>query len=103
MDVKNQDDAPATKGDVKLVRDELKLAQADLKRSLAVETVKTNARIDRVVEELRGEMHAMGSSIIKKVDGFMAQTGKVDRAQIIADWRLTELEKRVNSIEARPS
>lgn len=92
MDVKNQDDAPATKRELKAVH-----------RGLALEIVRTNARIDKLGEDMRGEMRAMGSAIIRKVDGFMAQTGKVDRAQIIADWRLTELEKRVNAIEPRPS
>jgi hypothetical protein len=33
----------------------------------------------------------------------MTQVGKTDRAQIIADWRLAQLEKRVAAIEPRPS
>ncbi len=33
----------------------------------------------------------------------MTQVGKTDRPQIIADWRLSELEKRVATIESRPS
>jgi|GEM_PF-6023099 len=31
----------------------------------------------------------------------MGQVGKVDRAQIIADWRMTEIEKRVKTLENR--
>jgi hypothetical protein len=49
------------------------------------------------------ELREMRSEIVGKIDGFMAQVGKTDRAQIIADWRLSELEKRVTAVESRPS
>lgn len=99
MSVKNQDQNPATRGELQRVADDVK----ELRRGFALEIVKTNARIDKLGEDIRAEMRAMSSGLHKKIDGFMSQSGKVDRAQVIADWRLTELEKRVSAIEPRPS
>lgn len=48
-------------------------------------------------------MHVMGSGIISRIDAFMAQVGKTDRAQIVADYRLTELDNRVKILETRPA
>jgi len=79
---------PATKGDLDQTR-----------RLLAREIVKLDAKIDRVDEGLRAEMKAWGSRIVKTVEDYSGQVGKVDRAQIIADWRLRELEKRVGTLE----
>jgi hypothetical protein len=113
MDV-NGEDASATKGDLRLVhegmRAELKSVEGrldqrigDVHRTLAIEIVKTHERIDRVESNLRGDFREFSSRILKTVEDFMTQVGKTDRAQIIADWRLSELEKRVATIESRPS
>jgi septin family protein len=72
-------------------------------RKLALEIVKTNGRIDQLREDICGEMRIMSSAFHKKIDRFMSGVGKVDRAQIIADWRMTQIEKRVGAIESRPS
>jgi hypothetical protein len=42
------------------------------------------------------------SDLLKIVEDSQGQVGKVDRRQIIADYRLNLLEKRVDKIEARP-
>lgn len=87
MDMK--EDAPALKSDI---------------RRLAIEIVKTNARMDSGFGALSAEIRASHSMIVNRIDDYMGQVGKVDRAQIIADWRLGELEKRVKTLEApRPS
>jgi hypothetical protein len=109
MDV-NDDGAPATKGDLRELRTELHSEVdrvdkrlSEVHRSLALEIVKTHERIDRSENSLRGDFREFSSRILKTVEDFMAQVGKTDRAQIIADWRLSELEKRVTTIESRPS
>jgi hypothetical protein len=33
----------------------------------------------------------------------MSQDGKIERAQIIADWQVRELKERVDKIDPRPS
>ncbi|NNN06612.1 MAG: hypothetical protein HKL90_11985 [Elusimicrobia bacterium] len=121
MNMQDEDGAPATKGDLNRARSEMKTEMENLRaqlraesdrldrrigaahRGLAVEIVKTHERIDRVENNLRGEIRDSNSRILKAVEGFMSQVGKTDRAQIIADWRLSELEKRMALIEPRPS
>ncbi len=76
---------------------------SEVHRSLALEIVKTHERIDRVETNLREAIRQGSSRILKSVEDFMTQVGKTDRPQIIADWRLSELEKRVATIESRPS
>jgi hypothetical protein len=70
---------------------------------LAIEIVKTHERIDRSESSLRSEIRETASRVIKTVEDFITQVGKTDRAQIIADWRISELEKRVCAIDPRPS
>jgi hypothetical protein len=110
----NPDDAPATKGDLRALalkgdalfvamkgdmlalKGELQGEFRALHRGLALEIVKTNARIDKQGDDVRSEMRSLHSDLVRKIDGFMSTVGKIDRAQIIADWRLTELEKRAD-------
>ena len=116
----NPEEAPATKGDVKSLRGDMNAVKGDvsvlkgdvnlmrgditsLTRKFALEIVKTNARVEKLGDEIRGEIRAMHSDIVGKIDGFMSNVGKIDRAQIIADWRVTQLEGRVDKIETRPS
>ena len=107
--MKNQDDAAATKGDIKVflstlaTKDDLKAVQRELERRLSLESVKTNGRIDQLREDLRGESGVMVSGMFRKIDGFMSKIGTIDRAQVIADWRVAQMEKRVDAIESRPS
>ena len=72
-------------------------------RRLAFEVVTIKAYIDKHDDGLRDEIRAMSSLLTSQIDGFMSNVGKIDRAQVIADWRATELEKRVDVIEKRPS
>lgn len=112
--MRNEGAAPASKGDIKELRTELKQEMAtkgDLKevrtelkqlgRTFAVELVKTNARIDRLDESFSAKLSQGVSKILKTTEDFMAQVQKVDRHQIITSWRVDELEKRVKTIEAR--
>ena len=84
MPMENQDALPATKGDI---------------TRLAVEIVKNNARIDKLGDGLRAEMREGNSRILKTVEAFAVQTKMVDRHQIITDYRVAELEKRVKGLE----
>ena len=95
----NPDDAPATKGGLKQVQGDLK----SFRRAFALEIVKLHARIEKRDELVRGDLRAMSSRITKQIDGFMSDVGKIDRAQVISDWRLTQIEKRVDAIDSRPS
>ncbi len=114
MDMSDQGDAPATKGDIQTLLSTLATKEDlqsfatkddlnDLARKSALNSVKTNSRIDQLREDLRGEMSLMTSGVFKKIDGFLSKTGKIDRAQVIADWRVAQMEKRVEAIESRPS
>lgn len=97
MSMREDLDAPATKNDIVQLDQRIDTVH----RSLAIEIVKTTERIDRLGESLREEIRASSSHIISVVDGFMAQVGKVDRAQAVADWRLTQLDQRVTALETR--
>jgi hypothetical protein len=115
----NQDDAPATKSDIKALlsmvatKDDLLAVRGDLasvqdelqatRRTLALQIVETGFQSDKKIEKLRDELNSKASDIVTKIDGFMSEVGKVDRAQIIADWRVAQLETRVDKIETRPS
>lgn len=117
MNMQRQDDAPATKADIKALlssfkeelkadfatKDDLLATQRALERKIALEIVKTHGRIDQLRDDLRGEMKLLASGVYKKIDGFMSKIGKIDRAQVIADWRVSQLEKRTDRIESRPS
>jgi hypothetical protein len=69
----NDDGAPATTSELRGVQ-----------RTLALEIAKAGARLDARLDELGKEMRASYSMIINRIDGYMGQVGKVDRAQIIA-------------------
>ena len=86
MDMTHGDAAPATKGDIK---------------KLAVEIVRTEARIDRLDESLTAKLTEGVGRILKTAEGFMVQVQKVDRHQIITGYRVDELEKRVRTLESR--
>ena len=99
-------DLTQVQGDMTLVRGDLTVVKDDLKsftRKFALEIVKIHASDERRDELNRAEMRALSSNIKKQIDGYMSEVGKVDRAQIIADWRMTQLEGRVDKIESRPS
>jgi hypothetical protein len=95
----DQDEAPATKGDVNLVKGEMKAFM----RKFSLEMVKIHASNEKRHDLIRAEIRAISSNLTKQIDGYMSQVGKIDRAQIIADWRVTQLEGRVAKIEPRPS
>ena len=86
-------------GDVAALKDELKA----FTRKFALEVVRIHARFDKQADLIRGERRAISSKVTKQFDAFMSETGKIDRAQIIADWRVSQLEKRIDKIESRPS
>jgi hypothetical protein len=101
MGMKDSDEVAAMRSDIKLLLSTV--ATKDDFRKLALEIVKTNGRIDQQGERVEASLRGMSSSFHKKVDAFMSEVGKVDRAQIIADWRIAQLEKRVGDVESRPS
>jgi hypothetical protein len=63
----------------------------------------TQRRLDRLENNLRSDIREFSACFIEAVEDFRTRLEKTDRAQIIADWRLSELEKRVATIESRPS
>lgn len=93
MDMKDEDAEPATKG---LLKAEIK----GLRRDLVIELVKTNARLDELREDVSTKIKESTSRILKVVEDFAIGFQKVDRHQIITDYRVDELEKRVKSLES---
>jgi hypothetical protein len=84
-DMKNvPDGAPATKGDFK---------------KLAVEIVKMRGYVDRRFDDLRAEMRAGNSRLLQAIDAFSGQVRKIDHHQVINDWRLDQIERRVKNLE----
>ncbi len=73
------------------------------RRNLALEIAKTRVHGEKQTEILRDEVRARHSETIEHIDGFMSKVGTIDRAQVIADWRMSQLEARVDKIESRPS
>ena len=118
---------PATKADLKKLevatredirkfqvatQEDIQKLQADIQKheiaaradfhSIAKELVRFQVRADATEKRILDQMSDFRSDILKVVDDFMGQTGKVDRRQIIIDHRIDRLEKRVNKIESRP-
>lgn len=83
---------PATKGDLQLMK-------ADLRKLLSIEIAKTHVRIDRSMETLSAQMRENTSHILKVVGDSMAQSQKIDRDQVITNYRVDELDKRVKTLE----
>ena len=69
---------------------------------VAKEVVRGHARADAAERRITDQIKNFRSDILKVVENFMGQVGKVDRRQIIVDHRIDRLEKRVDMIEARP-
>ena len=88
------------KSEIAEVRTELKSEIREVQRSLSIQIVNTNARIDRLGEKFSTQLSEGVSKIFNVVDGFMAQTQKLDREQVITRYRVDELEKRVKTLEA---
>jgi hypothetical protein len=95
-------DMSAVKGDVVTLKGEMSDVKGAVRR-IALQAVETRTHMDSQFSALRQDMRDMSSRITNQIDGYMAQVGKIDRAQIISDWRVSQLEKRVDSIESRPS
>ena len=93
------DAAPATKGDIKELRQEFKTDIRETRRVLAGEIVKTGARMDTLVDGIRADITRSSSRILTAVEEFSSQAQKVDRDQIITNYRVDELEKRVKALE----
>ena len=87
---------PATKADLEHFREDL----TGTDRRLAAGIVRNHERIDRLEESLSSQLTQRTSEILKAVDGVAAQVGKIDRHQIITDYRFNELDKRVKSLES---
>lgn len=63
----------------------------------------TQKRLDRLENNLRAEIRGCSERVLKVIEDRKSQAAKIDRVQIITDWRLSQLEKRVSVIEPRPS
>ena len=111
-DMNAQDDQPATKGDLGLVRAELKeeiaCLRAELKsengetrRSLAIEIVKTQAAVEGLREDVTSSISGMESRITARMDSFMSNTMRVDRDNILLIHRMDKVEGRVADLERR--
>ena len=106
------DNVPTTKRDLKLLKDHFALLKGDFallkgdlkefRRDTTRELVKICVSFDKFEESFRGEMRAMESKITKQLAGFR-WARMSDHAKIIADWRVAQLEKRVDKIESHPS
>ena len=103
---------PATKGDLQAVKKDLQAVNEDLQAAVqkldgkidrvAKEVIRVQISADATEKKILDRMADFRSDILKVVEDFMGQTGKVDRRQIIIDHRIDRLEKRVDKIESRP-
>ena len=107
---------PATKADIRKLETTTRADIQKLETTTRADILRLDTKIDRVIKEVvRGHGRAdaaedrildqiggFRSDIMKVVEDFMGQVGKVDRRQIIVDHRIDRLEKRVDKIETRP-
>lgn len=96
MTMKDPNAEPATKGELNGIKAEM----AEFRRIFSIELVRTNARIDQLRDDLTTQIKASTSTILKVVGDFAAQFQKVDRDQIITNYRVGELENRVKNLES---
>ncbi|NNN05042.1 MAG: hypothetical protein HKL90_03995 [Elusimicrobia bacterium] len=115
------DCAPATKADVVAVKSELKSelkseiagvkaeisgVKSDLAastRRLAHEIVKTNARIDRLSDDLRGEMRGLRGDVSKTMDVAVSRMETLWRESVLLPRVIDDHDRRISALEARPS
>ena len=96
---------PAAKADVQAVRGELKAVQ----RSLVIEIVKTNARMDQMEERINSRMDAGFSRVLESIDQFAAEAKHYRQADISRGHALVEVEikmkdhdRRIAALESAP-
>ncbi len=96
---------PATKADIHKLETTTRvdIQRLDTKTDRIIkEMVRGFARSEAAQTGLCDQFQGFRSDILKAVEVFMGQVGKVDRRQIIVDHRIDRLEKRVDKIETRP-
>src|SRR5277367_5960238 len=110
--VQNEDMAdkePATKADIRRLEGVIRDQSGDIGRldtgfkRLAQEVVKTQATIASVKTDMMDAIRRSHSTILERIDRFMMQSRKVTVDQTFLVHRVDKLEKRVDSLEARPS
>ncbi|NNN06102.1 MAG: DUF1640 domain-containing protein [Elusimicrobia bacterium] len=92
-------DLASVKADVSSVKTEL----AASTRRLAHEIVKTNVRIDRLGDDLRGEMRALRSDVSKTMDTAVSRMETLWRESVLLPRVLDDHARRIAALEARPS
>ena len=117
----NQEDAPATKGDIISLRMDLEAKMAskndlkgfatkddlqtlttevrDFKRTVSIEHGKLTGQMQDFKEMVRSQLDNGISRMLKLAEDFSVQTQKVDRHQILTDHRVDLLEYRVKNLE----
>jgi predicted nuclease with TOPRIM domain len=95
-------------GDLDAFKDETRSFEhsirADLKASeqrLALEIVRNHAKMEAMEDRILSAFTAARSESLKILETLQGQHQKVDRRQIIMDYRVDELEKRLKSLEER--
>jgi hypothetical protein len=72
----NDDDLPATKGDLRKMR-----------RTLQSQIVQSDLSLDRLEKNFRSEIRMDYSLIVARIDEAIGRSAQLDHAQVIADWR----------------
>lgn len=68
--------------------------------SVAAELVRTQGRMAAMEERLLRRMSQDTSRILRVVEDYAGQVGKLDRRQVIADYLIHGLDKRVAALES---
>ncbi|NNN05781.1 MAG: hypothetical protein HKL90_07755 [Elusimicrobia bacterium] len=95
------DSAPATKADLAAVKSELKSDIAASTRRLAHEIVKTNARVDRLGDDLRGEMRALRGDVAKTMDAAVSRMETLWRESALLPGIIDDHDRRISALETR--
>ena len=95
--------APATKADVESAKSELRAEIAASSKRLALEIVKTNARVTSLEDSLRAEMSRNTDKILRAIDVFAGKSDSRERAVVLHGRVLTEVQVTLKDHEGRLS
>lgn len=91
------------KSDIAALRTEVKSDLAASTKRLAHEIVKTNARVDRLGDDLRGEMRALRGDVAKTMDAAVSRMEILWRESALLPHVIDDHGRRISALEARAS
>ena len=106
----NEDDAPATKGDIRKLEQDIKSIKSDLAacakkddlvREIAVSSTRLELKMDTWAERIEANNEKFRSQMTTWVTAFLAKVEGISNGEKILVHRVEGLESRVSSLEAR--